>query len=639
MVYNFNIQFQLIGLILLTMIGLMSFSRKNLNMMSFRAYKYLFSIVVLSLMLDILSIFTINYREDVGYFTNEIICRLYIFSLVTVSACVLFYTLSEIYSGELKYKKKLLLFLIPEAVAVPCVFLTNIDFHMDSESIYTYGTSTDLGSAAVCLYFGISLVYLFIYRKKINQGRRNSIIFMAAALVGTGIFQSFHRKYLVAGIAMSIAMVYVYLTLENPEDNIDRKTGAFNSDAFSLYVKALCLAKKKFSLINLHFEGYKYIQDIYGQEIMRDLVLQVTEYLDSFPEAKLFATGEADFTFVMPEDDKFASYVQKLRQDFNREWQIENIGVELPATIVAFPAEKMTYDYEEILNIFNHFRNEVGHDTDFDYIFIDNKELRDKADNDEIERVLMKAIANDTIDAYYQPIYDDTGRIIAAEALARIKDDSGEVIINDEILPIAEKSGIIIKIGIRTFENICRFVRDNDIRKMGIERIGVNLSPLQCMQRNLADNFIDMMSHYGLDGSYFTFEITDSPNNYSKGTLMHNINKLIASGADFAMDRFGREYSNLMNITEMPVDIVKIDRTTVADCFDDTKEFSEAIALTIKTLAQIGKKVVAVGIENKDEYNGLKRLEVGYMQGTYLSGVLCESDFLDLINKSRKDKN
>ena len=634
--YNFNIEFQAVGLILVILLLILSIGRKNLHLINDRAFGGLLGIVFLSIVFDIISIFTINYDNDgsIPHLLNIAVCKIYIFSLVTVAACVLFYTLSEIYSGSVLSRKYLLVFVLPEAVAVPGVFLTELDYHLDRDAIYSYGLSTDIGSWLVVVYLITSLVYLFIFRESINRRRANSIVVFALSLLCTGLFQNFNRRYLVAGIAMAISMIYVYLTLENPEDYIEHTTGTFNRNAYYKYVRAMSLEKKKFSMIGIHFEGYKFIQDIYGEKILGKLMENVIGYFETFPKAMVFCFGESDYTLIFPKSDHFATDVQRIRKDFTREWHVGDVDVELPASVVAFPSDRMPEEYEITLNIFQHFINEVRHDREIDYVFIDNKELRDKELNDNIERILVEAISNDSIEAYYQPIYDvQTGQIHAVEALARIKDSTGEVLINDDLLPIAEKSGIILKIGMRAFEDVCRFVRDNDIGKLGIGKIGINLSTVQCMQRDMADSLIDIMGKYGIPGSVFSFEIVDDTARYSRDTLLRNMNRLIANGSEFAMDRFGRQYDGIIDMVEMPVKSVKIDRSTIKYCFSgDNNQMHEAGELMLKIIMQMEKQVVAVGVENEGEYSLLKRAGISYMQGAYLSMPLSEEELLKKIS-------
>lgn len=637
--YNFNIQFQCVGLILVIMLLILSASRKNLHLITDRAFSILLNMVCLSLVFDILSIFTINFSLMVGSSINLAVCKLYIITLVGVAACTLFYTLTEIYSGGIFRKKLLLIYLIPAAVAIPGICFTELDCHLDRTAIYSYGPSTNIGSAAVTLYLGTAIVYLCIFGKKMNARRRNSIALFAIALLGTGLFQNFNRRFLVAGIAMAVAIIYIYLTLENPDDYLDHITGAFNSGAFIRYVMGMSLENKKISIIGINFSGYKFVQDIYGDKIFAKLLKQLITYFESFSQGRVFYMGEADFRLVLPGDEGFANNVQKIRQDFMNEWTIDDVDVELPASVVAFPADRMDSNYELTLNIFEHFMDQVKYDNDVNYIFIDTKELRDKETNDRVERLLADAIAADGIEAYYQPIYDiQTGRICAAEALARIKDSNGDVILNDDLLPIVEKSGMILKIGMRAFENVCRFMRDTDTQELGIERIGINLSAVQCMQRDMADRLIEIMNKYGVPGSAFTFEITDNSAQYSRDTLLRNMNRLVANGSEFAMDRFGKKYNGIIDLVEVPVTAVKLDRSTIRYCFtNQNPQIMEAGEFMVKVIMQMDRRVVAVGVETEEEYAKLKHLGIRYMQGNYFMGPVGERAFADTCLMLKKN--
>ena len=86
------------------------------------------------------------------------------------------------------------------------------------------------------------------------------------------------------------------------------------------------------------------------------------------------------------------------------------------------------------------------------------------------------------------------------------------------------------------FEKTCEFIKKNDIRKLGIEYIEVNLSVEQCENENLADSYIRVMEKYQVDPSLINLEITETGSIKARKILLRNMEKLIAVGVKFSLD-------------------------------------------------------------------------------------------------------
>lgn len=244
-----------------------------------------------------------------------------------------------------------------------------------------------------------------------------------------------------------------------------------------------------------------------------------------------------------------------------------------------------------------------------------------------VEKIIRRAIEEDNFQIYYQPIYSmEKDRITSAEALLRLIDPDEGFIPPDEFIPIAEKNGTIIQIGEIVFEKIFRFMKEQDVSRLGIEYIEINLSVVQCMQRNLADSVLTLMKRCGIEQHMVNLEITETAAIDSPKVFLKNIQTLSDAGITFSMDDFGTGYSNISSIMTLPWHIIKLDKSLIdmASAQQKGKEVLFGIAAMVK---KMGLKMVAEGIEEQEQLELMRTIGVDYIQGYYFSKPLPEEQF------------
>ena len=144
---------------------------------------------------------------------------------------------------------------------------------------------------------------------------------------------------------------------------------------------------------------------------------------------------------------------------------------------------------------------------------------------------------------------------------------------------------------------------------------------------------IDIMKKHNISPDLINLEITESASISAKKTMLDNMTKLIDYGVRFSLDDFGTGQSNLNYIIDMPVDIVKFDRTMSMAYFENGKgKFVMDAAMHM--IQGMELKIVSEGIETKEQYLEMKRLGIDYIQGYYFSKPLTGMEFLEFIRKT-----
>ncbi|MBR3640978.1 MAG: EAL domain-containing protein, partial [Oscillibacter sp.] len=249
-----------------------------------------------------------------------------------------------------------------------------------------------------------------------------------------------------------------------------------------------------------------------------------------------------------------------------------------------------------------------------------------------IEDILDRAIRDEHIEVFYQPIYDlHSESFHSAEALARIIDPEYGPISPGVFIPAAEKQGFIIPIGDAVLEQVFRFLAKNDPDALGLNYVDVNLSVAQCMERSLPEKIGALQKKYGVDPSRIMLEITETIFENISDVMLENVSKLIDMGYSFALDDYGIGYSSIQRINHIPLKIVKIDKSMLdAVSSENGKTILEH---TVRMMQSIGKQIVVEGAETADEVALLQDMHCECIQGFYYSYPLPADRFTRFMER------
>lgn len=243
----------------------------------------------------------------------------------------------------------------------------------------------------------------------------------------------------------------------------------------------------------------------------------------------------------------------------------------------------------------------------------------------------MEAIEYDRVEVFYQPIYSTSEqRITSAEALVRIRDREGKIVPPGVFIEIAEKSGMILRLGEIVFEKVCQFIRRYPLEQYGLHYIEVNLSVVQCSYEDLAQDYIRIMKKYEVSPNKINLEITESASTNAKKTLLGNMEELMEYGVKFSLDDFGTGQSNLNYIVDMPVDIVKFDRSMTNSYFENGKA-RYVMEAAIHMIHGMNLEIVSEGIETAEQLETMEELGISHIQGYYFSKPLPEEEFIQYL--------
>ncbi len=235
----------------------------------------------------------------------------------------------------------------------------------------------------------------------------------------------------------------------------------------------------------------------------------------------------------------------------------------------------------------------------------------------ELRADLKSAIENGELSVAYQPIVELlTRRTVGVEALARWHHPTRGDIEPSQFIPLAEAADLIVPLGRWVLEEACRTVQGWRASAEGPDdlRLSVNISPRQLLHGSIIEHVQTALSDSGLEPADLTLEITEGVLVEEAGASLAALEGLKALGLRIAIDDFGTGYSSLSYLSRLPIDVLKIDRSFVADIGT-----SRQAAALVRSIVKIGQtlhlETVAEGVETEEQLDRLVRLGAKLGQG------------------------
>ncbi len=244
-----------------------------------------------------------------------------------------------------------------------------------------------------------------------------------------------------------------------------------------------------------------------------------------------------------------------------------------------------------------------------------------------LERVLTRrdlhgAIEREEFELYYQPMYDVRTRAIhGVEALLRWRHPVHGRVLPDRFVPIAEEFGLIEEIGAWVLERAIAQVREWSDAGIPSIRVSVNVSARQLHGDALPVLVGALLEKYGIAASCLEIEITESSIVRDVPAALRLLHALRERGVRVSIDDFGTGYTSLAFLKRFPVDMLKIDRSFIADVARGG--FDGAVVRAVTTLARgLGVRTVAEGVEAQEQFERLRALDCDVVQGFLFSRPL-----------------
>jgi diguanylate cyclase (GGDEF)-like protein/PAS domain S-box-containing protein len=251
-----------------------------------------------------------------------------------------------------------------------------------------------------------------------------------------------------------------------------------------------------------------------------------------------------------------------------------------------------------------------------------------------LEEGIHHALSSEHLELWMQPQTDINGCVYGAEALVRWNDPLQGIIAPGDFIPYAEESGLIIDIDkwvVRESFRILQGWLEKGIPQT-FKKLSINVSPVFFQQVDFVTYIFELLDEYQVSGDLIQLEITENMllNNFdcARGKMQ----LLAKRGVSFAIDDFGTGYSSLRYLKELPLKLLKIDRSFVIGLTDGSDTMA-IVEVVIATARRLGLEVIAEGVETKQQLDHLVTLGCHQYQGYFFGRPLFHQLFFDNLKK------
>lgn len=618
---------QLCGIAICLVLALFYKQQRKLDLDTQSAFVRVWQMVFLGLILDIASIYILRYEDIFSHTLAVIVCNAYLLTIVWKQVLGVLYIDTYISEQHDFKQKEIWSYLVYGIVGSIIIIISPVSDMVDrGRTGYTYGTANIMAYLlAIILLIRMILLLIQHRRQMTRNSRRSAYYWVGLCLIAT-LIQFFNNELMIAGFFSAVGIMMIYLKLENPERFMDSDTGFFNSLAFRRCMRQLDETGEGVAMIYVNYEQVGHQMAVVDKEVR----LEVYSFFDKLKKVYPFrGVEEGIFVAIRKPNDPLA-VIKTINERFEKPWG-RHKDAYLELRMIYLEDTLLLKSAFDVKKIFNYIRQDRKFYEEEHLIFVDDSIIHEAYREEEVESMIQESIKTHNVEVFYQPIYSTVSKTFeSAEALMRIRREDGTIAMPGEFIEIAEKRGSILQLGARVFDEVCRFIEENNMENMGLRYIEVNLSAVQCGYKNLANELIETMERHHVNPHYINLEITESASMGNEKIFLDNLHTLKKYGVTFSLDDFGTGQSNLNYIVAMPVDIVKFDRGMTLSYFENAKaKYVMDAAMTM--IKGMHLEIVSEGIENIEQLEIMEELGIQHIQGYYFSKPLPESKFLEFI--------
>ncbi|MBO4533386.1 MAG: EAL domain-containing protein [Treponema sp.] len=422
----------------------------------------------------------------------------------------------------------------------------------------------------------------------------------------------------------------------------DELTGLDNYDEFVPKLQSLInsLEDKIIVIDYSDIKHFKYFNDTYSYKTGNDLLADYARLLIENNENFIYGSRVVSDNMVT-----VGLYESRNKEDLHQQICMRNTLIEnalrkkykcnrlrICTGMYFITNENNNIDAETVISNCNLARKIARENAREDSVVIFKDEMSSKINHEiEILSTIDSAIKNNELIAYYQPkINSETGIISGAEALVRWQKPDGTIIYPDQFVPIIERSGQIIQVDYFMYQQVFQFISERIAEGKTIVPISINVSRQHFKKLDIINYVKSLQRVYNIPPKYVEFEITETVCMTDTVKALNFIRTFHEMGFKVSMDDFGSGYSSLYLLSELPIDIIKMDK-----CFLQTQNLKQKerviISNVINMTHELDIQTLCEGVETPEQSEFLKSVGCDIQQGFYFSRPVTREQLQEIL--------
>ena len=406
----------------------------------------------------------------------------------------------------------------------------------------------------------------------------------------------------------------------------DDLTCLFNRNHIETKLSDKFAGKECFQAVGINIFGFRDINDTFGYHngdlCLRELADRVS---DLGGLAARLTGGELIW---IPNTPVSESELTLIRDKLEKEIFVDGLSIPMRVSIGVIECPSDTHNAEDLFRRMNIVLDEAQN-TDEKLLRFDPSFESSYLRRLSIITELKKALSTNQheLQLFYQPKMElSSDKILGVEALIRWQNDNLGFISPEDFIAIAEQAGFINKITEWVYQQAVKDVRI--FREQGVDVVvAINISAQDVMNPEQLTMINSLLESNGLPAQALSFELTEGDLVKDPEQALQHLGYLRASGFSIAIDDFGTGYSSLAYLTQLPINVLKIDKSFVLN-LDTSKDDQTIVKTVIKLAHSFGMEVVAEGVENEASLALLKEWGCEWAQGYFICRPIAAPDLI-----------
>ncbi|MCZ6852742.1 MAG: EAL domain-containing protein, partial [Gammaproteobacteria bacterium] len=422
--------------------------------------------------------------------------------------------------------------------------------------------------------------------------------------------------------------------------HFDALTGLINRHAFEDKLRESLSRSwrgEKGVLLFMDLDGFKKVNDTEGHKAGDRLLVIISDRLrETLREVDVIARlGGDEFAMIVPgcEDDKSVSVLcERIIKSITKPVIVDRMEHSIGASIgvAIFPDDGKKV--EELIMKADSAMYRAKESGGSRFAFFDDTLNEANRHRVFVESRLRNAIKAGDLEVHFQPKLKLADRTVeTAEALLRWTDAKLGVVVPDVFVPIAEETSLIYDFMSILVDKTANLFASAELQKITLDTVAINISQKQLMADGFALSLLSLLDRRNLPHHHIEIEVTESV--FAKDTqqVVRELEILRQAGMKIALDDFGTGFSSLNMLRELPLDVVKIDRSFITE-LESSDQARILVQHLISIAATLGKEVVAEGVETEVQLQHLMDAKCDYVQGFLVSKAKPEDEFVRMLS-------
>ena len=420
----------------------------------------------------------------------------------------------------------------------------------------------------------------------------------------------------------------------------DPVTGLWSTDRFMYEAEKLIRHNKnsKYMLLDCDIQGFNFIAQKYDENQLKKLLKftahEVKKTADKFNG--ICGRGSSDHFFLFYKVSSVKNAMRQFKDHAKTELAVtDNYKIAFALKFgIAFmlPTEKYKgLTIQALINQTSIAKKNIRKESDLLYSIYDPKYLKRIQNEYFLESQCEKALQNNDFFVVYQPkINLKTEKVIGAEALVRWRHPERGVIPPNDFIPLFERTGFVTRVDFFVYEEVLKFLDARIKAGLPVVQISVNMSRNHNKPERFIDDFLNVFKKYNVPAKYIQVEILER--SFTENRILAQITELLhKNGFTVAMDDFGTGESSLSMLTQVPIDVLKFDRSFLLSSTNSHGEIDRKSAGFIESFVGLSKRLeketVFEGVETESQRDFLRVIDCDTVQGYFYSKPLIQKDF------------